>query len=313
MAITHITTVSAAPGANGGSTSAIDTTGATCLVVSVAYYPALGGTPTVADSKGNTYLPLTLRASGGEIAHQLFYSLGGTVGAGHTFTVSGPSIYPAFVASAFAGVGSFESQSGATATSGTALATGSLTPTTNGALVVSGEGGQSATTPSMTGFTLTAIGFTGGANMQGAAAWQIQTTAAAINPTWGFSPSPGHQAAGSAVFSGAPAAAVHLTQAVAEVLSLSTVPQRVTQYVVEALSDNLPVVAPKDYTWQITDLTDADRWMTGLLVFPVGDAAPGDVPPTSSPTQVVIPMHVTTRVVLPSGVDAWGADCLCDE
>lgn len=64
-----------------------------------------------------------------------------------------------------------------------------------------------------------------------------------------------------------------------------------------------------DYTWEIDDLTDAERWLTGLLVFPVGDPAP---PPVGPPQggQVIIPMHVTTRVLFPT---VWGEDCLCDE
>lgn len=106
-----------------------------------------------------------------------------------------------------------------------------------------------------------------------------------------------------------PVPAARVTQSVIEFLSTLIPPARVTQYVVEALSD---ATIPKDYTWQINDLPDVTRWMTGLLVFPEGDLDPPLVP-GSVGAQVTIPMHVTTRVVFPVGTAGWGGDCLCDE
>lgn len=200
MAISLVASVSAAPGANGGTTAAIDTTGANLLVLSVAWYG--GGTaPTVSDSKGNTYTALT-RHDGSLASHRLFYKLAPAVGTGHTFTASGSGSYAAFHAYAFAGVASYQTESGAGQSSGTSLASGSVTPSADGALVFTGTSGNGASTDSVlpSGFTLTTRAYGSGNNLQASAAWQVQTTAAAINPTWGFSPSPGNAAVGTAVF-----------------------------------------------------------------------------------------------------------------
>jgi hypothetical protein len=50
MAITLVAAVSATPGANGGATGAIDTTGATLLVLSVSAFT--GALLTISDSRG---------------------------------------------------------------------------------------------------------------------------------------------------------------------------------------------------------------------------------------------------------------------
>lgn len=339
MAITLIVTASVAPGSPGGTTVAVDTTGATLLVWSVGWLnSATLTTPT--DNKGNTWLPLTKRGPGQFAAHRFWYATNPIVGAGHTFTAGGTGTYAAQIVHAFAGTdlgAPFDVESGNTVGAGSAsVASGSVTPSMNGCVIVAGY--SCMTNPGNTAealaptMTMAAIGTAAaGRTVTG---HLIQTTAAAINPTWSWTGTAG-VAVGTAVFKpAAPTAAaavrvtqspvevlslapppIRVTQAGVEVLSLAPVQARVTQYVVEALSD---AYRPKDYTWQIKDLTDAERWMTGLLVFPVGDVvtAPPPAPPdapTASPSQVVIPMHVTTRVVLPSGVDAWGADCLCDE
>jgi len=194
MAITYVAGTTATPGASGGTTAAIDTTGATLLVVSVSYY-GVGTAPTVTDSKGNTWTALTMH--GGTIPrHQLFYALTPTVGTGHTFTASGSGFYPAIIAQAYAGVGTFQTDTGAVTAGAASLASGSVTPSANGALVVAGMSGQSGTSVTLApaGFAVTHSPFAAGTSMQGALAWLVQATAAAINPTWTFA---GSQEAGA--------------------------------------------------------------------------------------------------------------------
>ena len=200
MAITLVASVSATPGINGGATAAVDTTGATLLVISVSSY-GVGAVPTVSDAKGNVYTALTSRTQG-TARHRLFYRLAPTVGTGHTFTVTGAGIYAAILAYAFAGVGSYQTESGTTATSGASLASGSVTPSTSGALIVTGIAGGVATTDTVApvGFAVTTKPFVSGTTMHGSAAWQVQAVAAAINPTWSFTPSQTPIALGSAVF-----------------------------------------------------------------------------------------------------------------
>jgi hypothetical protein len=281
MAITHIATVSATPGVTGGTTAAIDTTGADLIVVSVSSY-AGGMAPTLTDSKGNTYTGLTARLLS-NAAHRLFYVLAPTVGAGHTFTVTGATLYPAIVVDAFAGVASYQTESGATATSIASLACGSVTPSTNGALVVTGAAGDGAVTDTVSpaGFTLTQKTFSGGNNMQGSAAWQVQATAAAINPTWSFSPAQGSAAVGAAVFvpAAAPSGAVRLTTLYAEALTQNaSADLRLTGIYAEALTQNASadVRLTALFAEALTQNPSADIRLTSLFVEVLATTAPAE-------------------------------------
>src|SRR5262249_1127355 len=69
------------------TTSSVDITGATLIVITTAY----DGTPTgctVSDSKSNTWTGLTTY-TGGLDALKIYYAVNPTVGTGHTFTCSG--------------------------------------------------------------------------------------------------------------------------------------------------------------------------------------------------------------------------------
>ena len=98
MAINLVASTTLA-GTNGGTSSAVDTTGANLLVLSAAYFSTI----TVSDSKGNTWVPLTVRGSGP--IHQLFFVASPVVGTGHTFTVTGTGIYVGVVVHAYNGSG----------------------------------------------------------------------------------------------------------------------------------------------------------------------------------------------------------------
>ncbi len=170
-----ISSVSAMPGASGGTTAPINTTGASLLVLALSTF-VTGSTPT--DSKGNTYIPLTLFGTA-----QLFYCIGGVVGAGHTFSTD--SQFPLIVAMAFSGVGSYHTQNGQG--SGNPSQPGPVVPTVNGSLIVTAiGGGLSGASPTVdSGFTLTgASAYSGGVVVMGGAAYLVQPTAASVNPTW---------------------------------------------------------------------------------------------------------------------------------
>src|SRR5262245_14682595 len=92
MAISLVASLTAAPGGSGGTTAAIDTTGADLLTFSCAYYSGLSPTLTVSDSKGNTWIGLTDRAAN-ERGHRYYYAKNATVGTGHTFTVSATAFF----------------------------------------------------------------------------------------------------------------------------------------------------------------------------------------------------------------------------
>lgn len=179
--VTHVT----AAGLNGATSSSIDTTGASLLVIAVAY----GGTITVSDSKGNTWTALTAYANGGQ-KQRIYYAVNPTVGTGHTFTVGGTSVVASFAASSWSGVDTttpFDVQAG-TGGAGPITAAGigspSMTPANNGSLVItscSQAAVVSGLTASGTFTALDAVAFSSGVNYGIATAYVIQTTAATIS------------------------------------------------------------------------------------------------------------------------------------
>ncbi len=191
MAITEV--ISPFPsnlGIIGGTTGSIDTTGCNLLVLSVSYFSSGSPTLTVSDSKSNTWTALTAREN--VCGHQFYYALSPTVGSGHTFTIgrsNATDIYTALIVHGFAGVSSYDQQSGVTTagTPSTSLQPGSLTPAANGALIITG---LSMNTVSSVGvnssLTLTEQPDVGGGCVTGATGWKVQSTAAAINPTWSW-------------------------------------------------------------------------------------------------------------------------------
>lgn len=186
MAYAYVTGATPVGGVNGGTTSAIDTTGANLIVLSVIWYHP-GGTPTVSDSKGNTYTALTsITAVSGSSRLNLYYCYAPTVGTGHTFTIAGSGIYAGVGAAAFSGAASspLDAQTGATAAA-TTVQPGSITPSVADALLISAAGFDSSGTISVNGgFTeVSELAFSGGVNFGVQLAYLIQTSAAAANPT----------------------------------------------------------------------------------------------------------------------------------
>ncbi len=167
------------------TSSAIDTTGATLIVVNVSTYA--GATAAVlSDSKSNTWSALTVKASTGTRS-RLFYCAHPTVGTAHTFTLSTGSSYPTIAVAAFSGADTnpFDQESGAFTNSPvTTLQPGSLTPTDDRYLVVAGvtHTGTAATIDS--GFTASTVDYLDSFHFAGGIAYKIQTTAAAVNPAW---------------------------------------------------------------------------------------------------------------------------------
>ena len=190
-------------GASGSvTTDAADTTGATLIIVWQIYY---NGTPAMADSKSNTWTGLTAYAgSGATYAVKIWYCITPTAGSGHTFTASG-SIYNSVVYAAFSKTSPLFDTGKDNGVSGSASFTtiqpGSLTPSVDNCLVVTGvtwgNGGDGSIDSSF--IALDQVANTDVATFRGMAAYKIQTTAGAENPTWTVSAS-GAGAVGMAVF-----------------------------------------------------------------------------------------------------------------
>lgn len=183
MAIALISHLGYQPGANGGTSPPIDTTGANFLVANLVIIN--GGIAVLTDSYSNIWIPLT--AYGNSIQAQLYYAKNATTGTGHTFTVTCSGQFPGLAVASFSGVDTaspFDNQTGAVGSSVTSLASGTLTPNFNNELMISGFGTlYSGAPPTSSVGTITD-------SLQEAASWGVgiaylvQTTATAENVTW---------------------------------------------------------------------------------------------------------------------------------
>lgn len=204
MAITLVAEATVA-GASGGTTAAVNTTGANFIVLVTAQ----SGTTTVSDNKGNTYTPLTLYTVSGGGSGQLYYCTPATVGAGHTFTIS--TSFGVLTAMAFSGMASSSvfqagTDSGAFGFAVTTLQPGSTSPT-GSSLIISGTAWSttgatvSIGTPSFNSTYQTA--YAAGSNLGGAGAYLIQASGSTLNPTWTYTVSQAQTVAFIAAFAGA--------------------------------------------------------------------------------------------------------------
>ena len=177
------------PDGNDFTTAAINTTGADLIVAAISNSAASGGGTGLNDSKGNTWIPLTLY-NGTTGAIRMWYTVPTTVGSGHTFSVNagGALTYSGLMVAAFSGAIStpFDAQNGSFGTS-TAPTAGTITPAAANSLVVAAVQAMNTVTISAIGggFTmLTPLPPGGGPHFIGALAYLVQTTAVAANPTW---------------------------------------------------------------------------------------------------------------------------------
>lgn len=202
----------AAAGANTFTSGSQDTSGATLIVVGITENGT--GAAVLSDNKSNTWTRLTQQdAIPGFSQGCLAYAKNPTVGTGHTFTLTGSSIFAVESVAWFSGANTtapFDQQNtggGAGATTG--QTPGSVTPSEDNELVVSNLAWvNSITITSVTGMTLLdQTNFSGGNNYGGGLAYVIQTTAGAINPAWNWTGGPSPANAGIATFKAAAAGA----------------------------------------------------------------------------------------------------------
>jgi len=190
MSFSLIVSTESTGSTTGGTSTAVDTTGADLIVISASTYESLGGT--ISDNKSNTWTALTryYRLNNGAV--RLYYCVSPTVGTGHTFTVSG-TCYGSVSVAAFSGVktsDAFEVQSGSNG-AGTSANPGSITPANDGALLVFGNSLNSATgyLSSLSVGEVLQYLLAGGTWYGNAIGYYVQSTSAAIDPTFNFSAS----------------------------------------------------------------------------------------------------------------------------
>lgn len=170
------------------TTAAIDTTGATLIVVSLSRDVNTNAT-NFSDSKGNTWRLLNYYDQGA-VRNMMYYCVPTSVGSGHTFSNSGSFNYSTLAVAAFSGNAPFliEDRLSASGNSATTVLPGSITPSQDNTLVVTtcAFSGTGSTPLSINGgFTKNEeIDFSSGNYYGNGIAHLIQTTAAAANPTW---------------------------------------------------------------------------------------------------------------------------------
>lgn len=188
MSFSLISSASGVGTSKTATTSSIDTTGANLIAVSLSTYSS---NRTLTDSKGNTWTPLTNK-DGSNCHSQLFYCFNPTVGSGHTFTVSSAvPIYATICVQAWSGADTspFDVENGAIAASGPTLQTGSVTPSQNNDLIVSGLCSYTGTGVHSIDSSFSVSNykqFANGVNLGGGMGYLVQATAGAVNPMWSW-------------------------------------------------------------------------------------------------------------------------------
>lgn len=144
----------------------------------------------ISDSKGNTWTALNNVVGNFGSNTTIYYAENPTVGTGHTFTSGafGSLCVSAFSGAALSSVFDQQTAGGSAAGgAGTTVQPGSVTPTQDDELIISGVGGnQYANPPTVdSGFTIPANQPTvDGVNFGSTIGYLIQTSASAVNPTW---------------------------------------------------------------------------------------------------------------------------------
>lgn len=177
----------------------ISTVGATLLVMSIGQYDNVTAVaPTISDSASNTWtLAVTIGGGSNQIQY-IYYVANPATSATHNFTTfwSAGGAYPSQQVTAWSGVATSSplDQTSSSWNSGAASAAtiqpGSLTPSVNNCLIITSEGNfnSGGTGPSLTineSFTITnQDASVYGSYCGSGQAYLIQTTAAAVNPTW---------------------------------------------------------------------------------------------------------------------------------
>lgn len=198
MAFALVSNVARATGgANGGTSGAIDTTGATLLVLIIG--DANVQLQSVSDSKGNVWNQAVASPLDANVQSSIWFACGPglSVGAAHTFTVNRAGTFPTFCVAAFSGSATdfvnSNNNNKATTAGATSLQAGSVTPSKNNCLVIAAIGYRDTTALAINGgFIITdQCPFIGATAIGSGLGYLIQTTAAAANPTWSWTNSVG--------------------------------------------------------------------------------------------------------------------------
>lgn len=179
------------------TSTAIDTTGANLIYIAVSRWTggSLAAVNPITDSYGNTWTALTGESStgGADVSH--FYCIDPVVGGGHTFTATSTvssNTYPTIAVLAFSGAsGGLVDETGlASNGNATSLNSGTVTPVSDGCVVVSVLSVLTLVTGiNVSGGSLSivdVVDYVNGQHQGMAVAYEIQTTATARQASWSW-------------------------------------------------------------------------------------------------------------------------------
>lgn len=182
-----VTSAAAGGTASAAVTAGVDTTGANLIILGVSFDTT--NPRTISDSKSNVWTPLTATTTA-DAGAQLYYSFAPTVGLLHTFSNTGSNNFSSIFMMAFSGAvtSPFDQQNGASNATALTLQPGSVTPTQDNELIISHLSFNGAGTPISINASFTqptaAVNFLSANHYGAAMGYLIQTSAAAVNPTW---------------------------------------------------------------------------------------------------------------------------------
>lgn len=182
-------------GSDGGTTSAVDTSGADTIFLSVNIVD--NAAPSISDSAGNTWTLVRSQDSSGFTVYNNLYRSATpcNTSASHTFTATATSGQVSICVVGFSGgatSGIDDQENGAGAIFTTTIQPGSITPGGDNRLVITSIMGaqDGVSIDSINGGFTVAVDHTQGAGgtpgLCNAIAYLLQTSAAAANPTWTF-------------------------------------------------------------------------------------------------------------------------------
>ena len=184
---------------NHPTTSGINTTGATLLIVGESCF-SISPCNAPTDSNNNTWHSLTQRAGMSGGTEQMWYAYdknGSALSVGNNHTFTGDTNVYGMIVEAFSGTKTtadpLDSQNGSSITSAVSGQPGNITPSENNELLVTymGAGGSASQTYQINqSFNITnQVGFTGSVTYGQGMAYLVETSAATQNPTWNWTSS----------------------------------------------------------------------------------------------------------------------------
>lgn len=190
MAISLLTSTSFSTGSAPVTSSAINTSGASLLIITASNYLPTNTTITISDSQSNSWTLVTCGSAAIQSGN-VFYVMSPSTSTSHTFSVTSSNNYAGVQISAWSGTAALQSSTQIETYAASTLQPGSITPSTTGCLLLAYNvfaGGASGTVPYGTvndSFTsYNPINSVFGTSVGSFPCYLIDSSSTAINPTF---------------------------------------------------------------------------------------------------------------------------------